>query len=629
MADGKLVEDGKGVDSAMNDAGAPKKYRFGEFQFDPEKLELRRSGGLTPLKLQPARLLKILLENSPDTVSRKTLQEKIWDNGTTVEFEQGLNACVNQLRTTLGDSASDPRFIATLPKRGYRFVAPVEFENADTLPSKPRSSLILATVLLVAITFGALWYFVGQTPSKAPVRIYVAPVQIAENNLSEFEGITEYALRLGTVERLMRNDLDVLQTINGVSLWSDIDNSNAANSYDYRLFLTLSSGDDEYIVDAIMVGANAGREFDRQIFHAQTLDPGSLAALSDDISTWSSALFGSNINLSREPDVEHEAAYFDAMVRARRVFQIGDLASLQESLKWFEQALEIEPNSIDAKGGKALALAVLSGKKGFPKAATYELALSLADEIRQSRGPTPQSELTRGFVYLYRDWEIERARRAFDLAAELAPGDAVVHAWRAGVLAAQGDPKSAALEADVAVRLDPLSMAVISDRCWYLSAARRFEEAVDACEWALEIVPGHSWATIGLSVALSKLNRHQEALNALTPIMAALKNAQNQSAESLLPESGPAENDTEQFRLVQCEMADLLTPRAEQGEFPLFDLAAFNAQCGRSEAAVSLLEDARRAGESGILFYQIDPRFDEFRALPVTGSLDTRPVSRG
>ncbi len=104
-------------------------YQFGDFSFDPEKLELKKLGPDVDLKFQPARLLKVLVENSPEIVMRKTLQDENWDNGTTVEFEAGLNACVNQLRSVLGDSARSPQYIATFPKRGYRFVAPVEREK--------------------------------------------------------------------------------------------------------------------------------------------------------------------------------------------------------------------------------------------------------------------------------------------------------------------------------------------------------------------------------------------------------------------------------------------------------------------------------------------------------------------
>ena len=101
-------------------------YSFDEFSFNCDTLTLQKNGVDILLRHQPAKLLKHLLEAAPGIVSRQTLQTEIWDDGVNVEFEQSLNACVNQLRTVLGDQARNARFIETLPKRGYRFIADIE-----------------------------------------------------------------------------------------------------------------------------------------------------------------------------------------------------------------------------------------------------------------------------------------------------------------------------------------------------------------------------------------------------------------------------------------------------------------------------------------------------------------------
>lgn len=151
-------------------------YQFGDFSFDPETLELKKNGDDVDLKFQPARLLKILVEHSPEIVLRQTLQDEIWDNGTNVEFEAGLNACVNQLRSVLGDSARSPQFIATLPKRGYRFVAPVEF---DSKPTALRRALWFLPILLVILSVAFSMYFFDFTnEGQMPMRAAVAPIQI-------------------------------------------------------------------------------------------------------------------------------------------------------------------------------------------------------------------------------------------------------------------------------------------------------------------------------------------------------------------------------------------------------------------------------------------------------------------
>jgi DNA-binding winged helix-turn-helix (wHTH) protein len=100
-------------------------WRFGVFEVDARKLELRRSGTVVKLRDQPFRVLVCLLEQPGEIVSREDLRLKLWPVGTFVDFDQGLNPAVKKLRDALGDVADEPIYIETIPKRGYRFVAPV------------------------------------------------------------------------------------------------------------------------------------------------------------------------------------------------------------------------------------------------------------------------------------------------------------------------------------------------------------------------------------------------------------------------------------------------------------------------------------------------------------------------
>src|SRR3978361_1414320 len=99
--------------------------RFGTFEADPVAGELRRAGRRVSVQDQPFRLLILLLEHPGEVVARNEIRQKLWGD-TFIDFEEGLNTAVRKLRDALGDSASNPRFIETLPRRGYRFIAPVE-----------------------------------------------------------------------------------------------------------------------------------------------------------------------------------------------------------------------------------------------------------------------------------------------------------------------------------------------------------------------------------------------------------------------------------------------------------------------------------------------------------------------
>ncbi|HEX3472820.1 MAG TPA: winged helix-turn-helix domain-containing protein, partial [Silvibacterium sp.] len=102
--------------------------KFGLFEADFRSGELRRSGARVRLQAQPFRVLMFLLEHAGEMVSRDELQQYLWDQGTVVDFEHSLGTAINKIRDALGDSAENPRFIETLAKRGYRFIAPVTFD---------------------------------------------------------------------------------------------------------------------------------------------------------------------------------------------------------------------------------------------------------------------------------------------------------------------------------------------------------------------------------------------------------------------------------------------------------------------------------------------------------------------
>jgi DNA-binding winged helix-turn-helix (wHTH) protein len=107
----------------------PRLIRFGVFELDVRSGELRKSGARVPLQDQPLKLLECLLEHPGELVTRDELRSRLWSGDTFVDFEQGVNAAVKRLREALADSAETPSFIQTLPRRGYRFIAPIESDG--------------------------------------------------------------------------------------------------------------------------------------------------------------------------------------------------------------------------------------------------------------------------------------------------------------------------------------------------------------------------------------------------------------------------------------------------------------------------------------------------------------------
>lgn len=130
--------------------GVRKGFRFGVFELDIVAGELRKSGIRLKLQDQPLQALLMMLERPGELISRDELRKRLWTSDTFVDFDHSLNTVINKLRDALGDSASSPRYIETLAKRGYRFLAPVEALNGgpETPPSIPESPVPVSTSLL-------------------------------------------------------------------------------------------------------------------------------------------------------------------------------------------------------------------------------------------------------------------------------------------------------------------------------------------------------------------------------------------------------------------------------------------------------------------------------------------------
>jgi DNA-binding winged helix-turn-helix (wHTH) protein len=114
--------------------------RFGTFQLDPQAGQLLKNGRVVRLKPQPLRLLQLLISRPGELVTRDEIRDLLWGTDTFVDFEQGMNTAVRQIREALGDDAETPIFVETVPKRGYRFIAPVDPGAPPPAPVYPRGT---------------------------------------------------------------------------------------------------------------------------------------------------------------------------------------------------------------------------------------------------------------------------------------------------------------------------------------------------------------------------------------------------------------------------------------------------------------------------------------------------------
>jgi DNA-binding winged helix-turn-helix (wHTH) protein/TolB-like protein len=195
-------------------------YRFGTFEFDSETSELRRNGRAIALEPQPAKALTLLLSKPDEVVTREELKAAVWGSETHVDFDRGIAYCISQVRTALGDNAENPRFIQTLPRQGFRFIAPVS--QPDVPVSTPAAQTfnkwvtIPLVLALAAVTVG----FVVETFRTPPdERRVVIAVSVFDNET----GNTEYDRAVAglsdlVVERLTKLDPNRIAVIGNAAV---------------------------------------------------------------------------------------------------------------------------------------------------------------------------------------------------------------------------------------------------------------------------------------------------------------------------------------------------------------------------------------------------------------------------
>jgi DNA-binding winged helix-turn-helix (wHTH) protein len=160
--------------------------RFGAFELNLQTNELRRDVVLLKLSPQQLQTLRLLTENAAQVLTREQIQRELWGDGTFVDFDRNLNVCIAQVRSTLNDDSDAPRYIQTIPKRGYRFIAPVERVSTTRLmestPAPPRARWFwIITALLLASCSMAIGYLAWRSAGRTD-RVMLA--MLPSENLS-------------------------------------------------------------------------------------------------------------------------------------------------------------------------------------------------------------------------------------------------------------------------------------------------------------------------------------------------------------------------------------------------------------------------------------------------------------
>jgi len=523
--------------------------RFGTFEVSLQSGEVRKGGLRIRVQQQPMKLLEILLERPGEVVTREELRSRVWPSESFGDFDQALNIAIGKLRSALGDSAESPRFIETLPKRGYRFIADVSVVDTEARPKRqeplagdlpatdlghkiqgiglpvaperrllPTRWIVVALALVLSLAILSLWRFRSQTPAPTGIRsLAVLPL----DNLSGEASQNYFAD--GMTDELI-TDLAQISALRVISRTSVMVYKGARKplpqiarelNVDAVVEGTVLRSGDRVRITAQLIEASTDKHLWSQSYEGDLRDTLTLQkkvarAIADQI----------RINLTPREEaalksvkVVNPEAY-ESYLKGRYFWNKRSADGLKAALAYFKQAIEEDPKYAQACSGLAdtYALlgdwqyAVMTPKEAFPKA---KAAAIKALELDSTLGEAHNSL---AFVLDGFDWDFDAAGKEFQRAIELNPGYATAHHWYAWHLSLLGRYDEAIAEMRKAENLDPLSLIINADLAELLVLAHSDDESIRQSRKTIEMDPNFALAHNQLAQAYLQKQMYDEAV---------------------------------------------------------------------------------------------------------------------
>ena len=607
-------------------------FRFGLFHLDPTTGELLRGGRRVHLQEQPFRILSLLLERPGELVTREEVRQTLWPADTFVDFDDGLNAAVKKLRFALGDSSENPTFIETIPRRGYRFIAPVTTADEETstpqvagspvpwlsarLPRPGRAVLIgLAAVVVVSVAAVALFKSKGPLFSRvasdgSAIRsIVVLPLKNLSNDPEQ-----QYFADAMTEELITR--LASLEGLRVISRTSAMKYKNTD-----KLLPQIAS---ELHVDAVVEGSvlrSGGRvRITAQLVHGATdhhlwaesyeRDEQDVLELQNEvtrdiarkISLKLSPAAPARPQRARPVDAEAHRAYL--LGRYRWHTRRGD--ELLKAVADFQRAISIEPDYALAYAGLGDVYLVLPFLTRTTQEEAYPKAKEAADKALALDPTLAEAHNSNAYVKMYLHWDFTGAEEGFRKAIELNPSYATAHQWYAELLAFEGRHEEALAEMHTALELDPLSAVMHHQAGQTYQLARRYDEAIQEYNNAIALDP---WFTGPSGLFMSFAYRRKGMLEPAAEMMKVVFRHRNEKLVSELA-GAAARGDTRGYLLKEKEIVGRKLYR------PAYYVAARHAALGEDAEALQALNTAYERRDEAMLYVKVDPEWDRLRSDP-------------
>ena len=527
---------------------------FGSFQVDIVSGELRRQGLKIRLQDQPFRLLVLLLERAGDVVTRDEVREKLWPADTYVDFDHSLNTAVRKLREALGDSAEGPRYVETLARRGYRFIAPVtplrtaqvaqpvSADVASPLPSpaerlSPSARRLLILVIAVVIcAAGVVAYRL--VPRQGPLTQSGRGLTLAVLPFDNLSGDAEQeylsdGLTEEMITQLGRLEPDRLRVLARSSTWKykradrDIGRLRRELGADYVLEGSLRRAGERVRVTAQLVRADDQSQvwaetYERSFRDVLILQSQVAEAVARTVAVTLTP--DAHARLARARPVRAEA--YQDYLRGRFFWNRRTEAALKQALGYFQKAIAVDPGYAPAYSGLAdsyLSLGASSIVGGLPPRQAMPEAKAAALKALQIDDTLPEAHTSLAMVHLLYEWDLAACEKEFRRAIELDPNYTAAHHWYSHCLLPLGRTEESLAESKRALELEPVQLVVGIHLGWHYLYARQYDQAIEQFRKTLELDPAFPQTQRYAAWAYLQKGMHPEAIAALRAALAALE----------------------------------------------------------------------------------------------------------
>jgi len=638
----------------------PRIIRFATFAVDLQTRELRKNGLKLKLHGQPFEVLAMLVEKPGEVVGREQLRERLWPTDTFVDFDHGVNTAINRLREALGDSADNPRFIETLPRRGYRFIAPVE-SGAPPAPAAPPvgstapetqpiptvdaakapgkwkkfAGLLAAMVLLgllVAANVGDLRRRLFGGPPRTPVQsIAVLPLVNLSNDVNQdyfADGMTEaLTTDLGKISALRVISRTSVTQYKGTK--KTLPEIARELQVDALVEGTVLRSGNHMRITANLVQASPEKHlwadsYESEVGDILTVQTQVAQAVAREIQV---KLTPAEQKLLSNARPVNPAAH-DDYLKGRYLCDQDTREGLDKGIPYFQRAIQEAPDDPLGYAGLADCYSLLAyGGDLFtndPKGNSFLLkARDAALKALQLDPDGAEAHTSLGKVRMILEWDWVGAEAEFKRAIELNPSYAAAHMWYAHYLVAVGRFGEAVLEAKRSLELDPFSQFTRDYAEWACYLARRYDLAIQLSRKSVELTPLSPWAHFDLAQAYEGKGQSDEAIREYLMAEELFGLSQDRLAELRKAYKQSGAKGFWRKTLELCELG-IRQPRkfASPSGFGYcdymqhVDAAAIEVRLGNPDAAFRYLEQAYANHDAYIVYLNANQVWNPIRSDP-------------